>query len=67
MNIYLLRHGIAAALSQENNFRDEQRALTVEGIAKMREAAQGGGSLACTHNKAPFLTGRETLASPKTR
>jgi len=41
MNIYLLRHGIAAALSQENNFRDEQRALTVEGIAKMSEAAQG--------------------------
>lgn len=41
MNIHLLRHGIAAALGHENNFRDEQRALTPEGIAKMREAAQG--------------------------
>ena len=41
MNIYLLRHGIAAAIGQENNFRDEQRALTPEGIEKMRQAAQG--------------------------
>jgi phosphohistidine phosphatase len=41
MNIYLLRHGIAAAIGQENNFRDEQRALTPEGIDKMRQAAQG--------------------------
>ena len=41
MNIHLLRHGVAAALSQENTFRDEQRALTPEGIVKMRQAAQG--------------------------
>jgi len=41
MNIHLLRHGIAAPLGQENNFRDEQRALTADGIEKMRQAAQG--------------------------
>ena len=41
MNIHLLRHGIAAALGQENNFRDEQRALTPEGVEKMRQTAQG--------------------------
>jgi phosphohistidine phosphatase len=41
MNIHLLRHGIAAALGQENNFRDEQRALTAEGITKIRQAAKG--------------------------
>ena len=41
MNIHLLRHGVAAALGQENNFRDEQRALTAEGIEKIRQAAQG--------------------------
>jgi phosphohistidine phosphatase len=41
MKIHLLRHGIAAVLGKENNFRDEERALTVEGIEKMRQAAQG--------------------------
>ena len=41
MNIHLLRHGIAAPLGKENNFRDEQRALTTEGIEKMCQAAQG--------------------------
>ena len=41
MNIHLLRHGIAGPLAQENNFRDEQRALTEEGFTKMRQAAQG--------------------------
>jgi len=41
MNIHLLRHGIAAAIGQENNFRDEQRALTSEGIEKMRQAGLG--------------------------
>ena len=41
MNIHLLRHGIAGPLGQENQFRDEQRVLTEEGIAKMRQATQG--------------------------
>jgi phosphohistidine phosphatase len=41
MNVYLLRHGIAAALGTENNHQDELRALTPEGESKMRKAAQG--------------------------
>lgn len=41
MDIHILRHGIAAALGPDNNFQDEQRELTAEGVQKMRSAAQG--------------------------
>jgi phosphohistidine phosphatase len=41
MDLYLVRHGIAQALGQENDFRDENRPLTVQGREKMREAAKG--------------------------
>jgi phosphohistidine phosphatase len=63
MNIYLLRHGIAAALGQENGFRDEQRALTTEGIAKMRQAAQGLRQLRIEFDEivsSPLVRARQT-------
>lgn len=63
MNIHLLRHGIAAALSQENYFRDEQRALTSEGIVKMREAAQGLKRLQISFDliaSSPLIRARQT-------
>ena len=41
MNIHLLRHGIAAPLAEENDFRDEKRRLTPEGELKLRRAGQG--------------------------
>ena len=63
MNIHLLRHGTAAALAQENNFRDEQRALTTEGIAKIRQAAQGLKRLQVTFDvivSSPLVRARQT-------
>ena len=63
MNIHLLRHGIAAALGQENNFRDEQRALTSDGIAKMRQAAQGLKKLQADFDviaSSPLVRARQT-------
>jgi phosphohistidine phosphatase len=63
MKIHLLRHGIAAGLGQENNFRDEQRALTPEGLAKMRRAAQGLGRLNIDFDviaSSPLIRARQT-------
>jgi phosphohistidine phosphatase len=63
MNIYLLRHGIAAPLAQENQFRDEQRALTSEGILKMRKAAQGLKRLGLTFDliaTSPLVRARQS-------
>ena len=63
MNIHLLRHGIAAAIGRENNFRDEQRALTPEGIAKMRQAAQGLKRLQVSFDviaSSPLIRARQT-------
>jgi phosphohistidine phosphatase len=63
MNIHLLRHGIAAAIGQENNFRDEQRALTPEGIAKMRQAAHGLKRLQVNFDviaSSPLIRARQT-------
>lgn len=63
MNIHLLRHGIAAALGQENNFRDAQRALTSEGITKMRQAAQGLKKLQVEFDliaSSPLMRARQT-------
>jgi phosphohistidine phosphatase len=41
MDIHLVRHGIAAPAGPENNFQDERRELTAEGIQKMRQAVKG--------------------------
>lgn len=63
MNLYLLRHGIAAVLGHENDFRDEQRALTTEGIAKMRQAAVGLRRLRIEFDaiiSSPLLRARQT-------
>jgi len=48
MHIYLLRHGIAAPLGEENHFSDTTRALTPDGITKMREASLGLKELGVT-------------------
>ncbi len=45
MDIYLLRHGIAAPAGPANAFQDDLRELTREGIQKMRESAKGLGVL----------------------
>jgi len=63
MHIHLLRHGVAAPIGQDNNFRDEQRALTSEGIAKMRQAAQGLKRLQTDFDliiSSPLLRARQT-------
>jgi len=39
MNVYLLRHGIAADRDAEKFPNDDERPLTEEGVKKMREAA----------------------------
>ena len=41
MNIYLLRHGIAAARDDPAAGADSERPLTKKGIKRMRKAAQG--------------------------
>ncbi len=41
MKLYLLRHGIAADLGVGGLVRDEDRPLTDEGRAKMKQEAQG--------------------------
>lgn len=45
MNIYLLRHGIAAAKDDPAFPADSERPLTKKGIKRMRKAAQGIGRL----------------------
>jgi len=41
MELYVIRHAIAEALGQRNDFSDEKRSLTEEGRSRMREAARG--------------------------
>jgi phosphohistidine phosphatase len=41
MELYIIRHGIAQQLGQENEFSDEKRALTKEGRDRLSEAAKG--------------------------
>jgi len=41
MNLYLLRHGIAAANDDPENVPDNDRPLTPKGIKRMRKAAKG--------------------------
>ena len=63
MNVYLLRHGIAAPLAAENHYRDELRELTPEGQSKMRRAAQGMKCLGMTFDvvaSSPLIRCRQT-------
>jgi phosphohistidine phosphatase len=41
MDLYLIRHGIAEPLGRKNRFTDEERALTAEGVRRMREIGRG--------------------------
>jgi phosphohistidine phosphatase len=57
--LLLLRHGIAEDAGPSTGFRDEPRALTPDGIARMRRAARGMAAMGL----APDLI----LTSPLTR
>ena len=59
MILYLLRHGVAEDAGPATGFRDEPRALTDDGVARMRRAARGMLGLGI----APELV----LSSPLTR
>ncbi len=63
MHIYLLRHGIAAPANEENQFSDAKRALTPEGVTKMREVSAGLKKLGVTFDlvaSSPLLRAKET-------
>ena len=63
MHIYLLRHGIAAPLGEENHFTDARRMLTPEGASKMREASLGLKKLGITFDlvaSSPLIRAKET-------
>jgi phosphohistidine phosphatase len=63
MLIYLLRHGIAAVLGQDNHFSDAERALTPEGLTKMRAASLGLKRLGVTFDlvvSSPLVRAKET-------
>jgi phosphohistidine phosphatase len=63
MEIYLLRHGIAAPLGEENHFNDARRALTPEGLAKMREVSLGLKRLGITFDlvaSSPLVRAKQT-------
>lgn len=63
MEIYLLRHGIAHDLAPSG--RDEDRALTPEGIEKLRRSARGLRSLDFKVElilSSPYVRARETAA-----
>jgi phosphohistidine phosphatase len=63
LHIYLLRHGIAAPLNEENRFNDARRALTPDGLAKMREACLGLKRLGVTFDlvaSSPLVRAKQT-------
>jgi phosphohistidine phosphatase len=63
MNIHLLRHGIAAPLGSENQYQDQLRELTPDGMSKMRKAAQGLKRLGVTFDliaSSPLVRARQT-------
>jgi phosphohistidine phosphatase len=63
MHIYLLRHGIAAPLGEQNEFDDAKRALTEDGIAKMREVSSGLKRLGATFDlvaSSPLVRAKQT-------
>ncbi len=63
MKLYLLRHGIAADLGTGGVVRDEDRPLTDEGRAKMRQEARGMRNLELSLDlilTSPLLRARQT-------
>lgn len=63
MEVYLLRHGIAADLGEGGVLRDADRPLTSEGWEKMREEAAGMRRLGLAFDyifTSPYLRTRQT-------
>ena len=63
MNLYLLRHGIAAANDDPAFPFDAERPLTKKGIKRMRKAARGISRLAITFDAiltSPLVRARQT-------
>ena len=63
IELYLMRHGIAADLGEGGVFQDSDRPLTMEGRAKMKQAAAGIRELGLKFNlilTSPLLRARQT-------
>jgi phosphohistidine phosphatase len=63
MNLYLLRHGIAADIGEAGITQDSQRPLTAEGIAKLKRGAAAMRALELKFDvilSSPFVRARET-------
>jgi phosphohistidine phosphatase len=63
IEVFLLRHGIAAELGEGGVFNDADRPLTTEGRAKMKVEAEGMRQLALKFNlilASPLLRARQT-------
>src|SRR5215470_13454393 len=63
IQLYLMRHGIAADLGEGGVIKDADRPLTMEGRAKMKQAATGLRELELKFNlvlTSPLLRARQT-------
>ena len=63
IEIYLMRHGIAADLGEGGVLKDEDRPLTLEGRAKLKQAATGLREMGLKFNlilTSPLLRARQT-------
>jgi len=63
MNLYLLRHAIAAPLGTSGGFADSKRQLTTEGRTKTRRAAKGMKALGLDFDvilSSPYLRAKQT-------
>ena len=63
MNLYLMRHGIAAAKDDASVKRDGERPLTDKGIKRMRKAAKGVSRFGIPFDSvltSPLLRARQT-------
>jgi phosphohistidine phosphatase len=63
IEIYIMRHGIAADLGENGVLNDADRPLTLEGRAKLKQAAQGLRELGLKFNvifTSPLLRARQT-------
>ena len=63
IELYLMRHGIAADLGDAGVLKDEDRPLTLEGRTKLKQAAEGIGEFGLKLNQiftSPLLRARQT-------
>jgi phosphohistidine phosphatase len=63
IELYLMRHGIAADLGEGGVMKDEDRPLTLEGRARMKQAAAGIREFGVKFNlilSSPLLRARQT-------